>query len=90
MLSNCSPTSPADMDWASLYSAYAVQKNENEQNMQVDGVTNVNEKQGNARAIIKNVEIADIGCGFGGLLFALAPKFSDTLILGMTSLLLHA
>lgn len=31
----------------------------------------------------KQVEIADIGCGFGGLLFALAPKMPDTLILGM-------
>jgi tRNA (guanine-N7-)-methyltransferase len=30
----------------------------------------------------KNVEIADIGCGFGGLLFGLAPQFPDQLILG--------
>lgn len=28
------------------------------------------------------IEIADIGCGFGGLLFALAPKLPETLILG--------
>jgi len=31
----------------------------------------------------RRVEVADIGCGFGGLLFALAPKMPDTLILGM-------
>ncbi|KAK5011116.1 tRNA (guanine-N(7)-)-methyltransferase (tRNA(m7G46)-methyltransferase) [Elasticomyces elasticus] len=31
----------------------------------------------------KRVEIADIGCGFGGLLFALAPLMSSTLILGL-------
>ncbi|KAF2667644.1 putative methyltransferase [Microthyrium microscopicum] len=31
----------------------------------------------------KKVEIVDIGCGFGGLLFALAPKLPETLILGM-------
>jgi tRNA (guanine-N7-)-methyltransferase len=30
----------------------------------------------------KKVEIADIGCGFGGLLFALGPRFPETLILG--------
>ena len=30
----------------------------------------------------KQVEVADIGCGFGGLLFALAPKMPDTLLLG--------
>ena len=29
------------------------------------------------------VTIADIGCGFGGLMFALAPLFSHQLILGM-------
>jgi tRNA (guanine-N7-)-methyltransferase len=31
----------------------------------------------------KKVEIADIGCGFGGLLVSLAPLFPDKLILGM-------
>jgi tRNA (guanine-N7-)-methyltransferase len=35
------------------------------------------------RAVAKQVEVADIGCGFGGLLFALAPKMPDTLIMGM-------
>jgi tRNA (guanine-N7-)-methyltransferase len=33
----------------------------------------------------KAVEIADIGCGYGGLLFALSPRFPDSLILGMRS-----
>lgn len=27
-------------------------------------------------------EFADVGCGFGGLLISLAPKFPDTLMLG--------
>ena len=31
----------------------------------------------------KEVSIVDIGCGFGGLLFGLAPLFQDKLILGM-------
>lgn len=31
----------------------------------------------------KQVTIADIGCGFGGLLFALSPKLPQSLILGM-------
>ena len=30
----------------------------------------------------KHVEIADIGCGFGGLLFALGPQFPETMVLG--------
>lgn len=29
------------------------------------------------------VEFADIGCGYGGLLVALSPMFPDTLMLGM-------
>jgi tRNA (guanine-N7-)-methyltransferase len=33
--------------------------------------------------LTEEVEVADIGCGFGGLLFALAPKMPETLILGM-------
>lgn len=34
------------------------------------------------RRLRKDVEIVDIGCGFGGLLVALAPKMPDTLVLG--------
>jgi hypothetical protein len=30
------------------------------------------------------VEIADIGCGFGGLLVALSPLFPNTLMLGLS------
>lgn len=30
----------------------------------------------------KPVEVADIGCGFGGLLFALGPHFPDMLMMG--------
>ncbi|QPG75425.1 tRNA (guanine-N(7)-)-methyltransferase (tRNA(m7G46)-methyltransferase) [Brettanomyces nanus] len=33
--------------------------------------------------ISREVQITDIGCGFGGLTVALAAEFSDTLILGM-------
>jgi tRNA G46 methylase TrmB len=30
----------------------------------------------------KRVEVLDIGCGFGGLIMALAPLMPDTLMLG--------
>ena len=80
------------MDWAALYPAYAAKKpEENEKShegeMQIDeshDVALTEEEQKAAKAITKNVEIADIGCGFGGLLFALAPQFPDTLMLGTT------
>jgi len=31
----------------------------------------------------KKVEVADIGCGFGGLIVSLAPKLPETLMLGL-------
>jgi tRNA (guanine-N7-)-methyltransferase len=72
------------MDWASLYPAYAVKGQEEEMGITRDESCDAGEQQQRkVKAISKNVEIADIGCGFGGLLFALAPKFPDTLILGI-------
>lgn len=70
------------MDWASLYPAYA--KNQKQETEETTGESHdvSLEEQRELNAVTKNVEIADIGCGFGGLLFALAPKFPDTLILG--------
>lgn len=37
----------------------------------------------NSKTASPKVEIADIGCGFGGLLVSLATEFPDKLILGM-------
>ncbi|KAK8168707.1 putative methyltransferase-domain-containing protein [Phyllosticta citrichinensis] len=107
------------MDWASLYPAYAVEKQPHEQSQQqrpepedaqvaragdvemTDGAAGgeqqqqqereqaesselrVAEKTLGQRRISKDVEIADIGCGFGGLLFALAPKLPESLLLGL-------
>lgn len=33
--------------------------------------------------LTKDVEVVDIGCGFGGLLIALAPLLPETLMVGM-------
>lgn len=37
-----------------------------------------------SKKLTKDVEVADIGCGFGGLLMALAPTMPDTLCLGQS------
>jgi tRNA (guanine-N7-)-methyltransferase len=71
------------MDWATLYPAFALK----DRSLSASEPTSESghkdeEEQRNFKAISKGVEIADIGCGFGGLLFALAPQFPDTLILG--------
>lgn len=57
------------MDWSTHYPAYFSQPNE-------DGSINPGEKK---------VEWADVGCGFGGLLMALAPLFPEKLMLGTSS-----
>ncbi|KAJ6089735.1 hypothetical protein N7467_004951 [Penicillium canescens] len=64
------PISPAHMDWSSHYPAY------------VDPDTSKTNLSG-ARQLTKNVEVVDIGCGFGGLLVGLAPLLPDTLMVGM-------
>lgn len=64
------PESPAAMNWSEHYPAYVVKP---EESSEVCGPLRLS----------KQVTVADIGCGFGGLLFALAPRFPDSLILGM-------
>ncbi|WPG99739.1 tRNA (guanine-N(7)-)-methyltransferase [Acrodontium crateriforme] len=65
------PESPAAMDWAQHYPAFAEPQSANS-----DAIAT-------PRAMTKQVQVADIGCGFGGLLFALAPRMPETLILGL-------
>jgi tRNA (guanine-N7-)-methyltransferase len=62
------------MDWSSYYPTY----------VEESGLPNETSSGKNpaARQLRKDVEIADIGCGFGGLLVALAPVLPDTLLLG--------
>ncbi|KAG0649566.1 RNA methyltransferase [Hyphodiscus hymeniophilus] len=61
------PISPAHMDWSLLYPAFVEPAAE----------------PGSTSKLTQDVEVADIGCGFGGLLIALAPKLPKTLLLGM-------
>ena len=67
------------MTWAKHYPAFAKQLASIEQPS-----SETDNQHGETRPeMTKEVEVADIGCGFGGLLFALAPKMPETLILGM-------
>lgn len=56
------------MDWSSYYPSY------------VDEEAPRDESK--PPRMKQDVEIVDIGCGFGGLLVGLAPVFPDKLILG--------
>jgi tRNA (guanine-N7-)-methyltransferase len=72
------------MDWASHYPAFAVKV----AGSNVTGSEDQKEKgQAKSKQITRQVEIADIGCGYGGLLFALAPKLPDTLLVGTFTIL---
>lgn len=69
------------MDWTALYPAFV--EPEPERTIRGEGGL---EGEGKAvRKISKQVTVADIGCGFGGLLVALATKLPDELILGTTN-----
>ena len=67
------------MNWAALYPFYAADKQEDGQ---AGAEAEAEERPDTLAQMKKKVEIADIGCGFGGLLFGLAPVFPDSLIVG--------
>ena len=71
----CSPISPAHMDWSTYYPAFTAEEPAPDE--QPDGTD-----PPTIRRLVKDVEIADIGCGFGGLLVALGPRLPDQLLLG--------
>lgn len=73
------------MDWAHLYPAYKAPEDVVDTEMRIEGA-NAPEESAAAKQLpkrlLKDVEVADIGCGFGGLLMALSPELPDSLILG--------
>lgn len=69
-----SPASPDLMDWATHYPAYvALDPDPSELN---------DNPKSDLKPLKKVVTVADIGCGFGGLLVALAPILPDELLIG--------
>jgi tRNA G46 methylase TrmB len=70
------------MDWSSYYPAFIAPQPSAHQ----DNHTTTAPEEGiqTMPKLVKDVEIADIGCGFGGLLVALAPRLPDQLLLGET------
>ncbi|KAL3859032.1 hypothetical protein ACJMK2_009270 [Sinanodonta woodiana] len=62
------PAHPVEMDWTEYYPQYF---DKSDTNMEIDVVNKF------------KVDVADIGCGYGGLLVELSPLFPDTLMLGI-------
>ncbi|KAL8734784.1 MAG: hypothetical protein Q9181_003045 [Wetmoreana brouardii] len=69
------PVSPDLMDWATLYPAYVA--------FNTEPTIPSEDSATKPRSLSKDVTVADIGCGFGGLLVALGPKLPDELLIGM-------
>lgn len=74
------------MNWSALYPFYA--ENTPGSNYSNAGARVRDNTEHKPARTMQKVEIVDIGCGFGGLLFALAPVLLDTLIIGTSSVLL--
>ncbi|XP_029450791.1 tRNA (guanine-N(7)-)-methyltransferase isoform X2 [Rhinatrema bivittatum] len=70
------PAKPEDMDWAEYYPEFF--KPFNPDFRHDDEKDLIEESKPKAQ-----VEFADIGCGYGGLLVELSPLFPDTLMLGL-------
>jgi tRNA (guanine-N7-)-methyltransferase len=68
-----SPISPAHMDWGSHFPAFI---DPDFTKITVTG----------AQKLVKDVEVVDIGCGYGGLLVGLAPLMPDVLMVGKYTL----
>jgi tRNA (guanine-N7-)-methyltransferase len=65
------------MDWSPYYPAFLTPPESAD-----SAASSTEENNAAGQHLVKDVEVADIGCGFGGLLVALAPKLPDTLLLG--------
>lgn len=72
------------MDWSSHFPAYIAPPDENSSNRNNKILGDMNKNAPTIRRLVKPVTVADIGCGFGGLLIALSPLLPDDLILGTT------
>src|SRR5688500_15506732 len=78
-----SPPSPDQMDWSSLYPHYVVDEPQGQKSPALEAATGQELAPVQPTRLTQDVEVADIGCGFGGLLVALAPTMPETLILGL-------
>lgn len=63
-----SPASPAHMDWSAHFPFFVSPEQTS--------------NPGEPPRMSQPVEMADVGCGFGGLLVALSPVFPNTLMIG--------
>ena len=71
------------MDWSSLYPDYVVDEPQEQESSTPEATSTQDLAPVKPKRLTQDVEVADIGCGFGGLLVALAPMMPDALVLGL-------
>ncbi|KAI0602127.1 putative methyltransferase [Biscogniauxia sp. FL1348] len=76
------PVTPQHMDWSTYFPAFVATQDEDTTTSQTTETADVLSRRP-PKQLTKDVEVVDIGCGFGGLLVALAPAMPDTLLIGM-------
>ncbi|KAI2633507.1 putative methyltransferase-domain-containing protein [Xylaria nigripes] len=76
------PKTPDDMDWHTYFPAFVANVDPITTSQPIDA-SETDATDLSPRKLTKDVEVVDIGCGFGGLLVALAPVLADTLLVGM-------
>ncbi|PNS19762.1 tRNA (guanine-N(7)-)-methyltransferase [Sphaceloma murrayae] len=74
------PATPNHMDWTTHFPAFVDDRKPSDS---METGTEDSHEATLPRPLKQPVEIADIGCGFGGLLFALSPRMPTTLIVGL-------
>ncbi|KAK4105209.1 hypothetical protein N658DRAFT_462215 [Parathielavia hyrcaniae] len=77
------PPHPDQMDWSSLYPDYVVDEPQEQPTPAPETPSDLDLAPLRPKRISQEVEVADIGCGFGGLLVALGPLMPGTLVLGL-------
>lgn len=74
------------MNWSSMYPHYVEEDGPADQTpTDPETLPDQDSAVVKPKRLTQDVEVADIGCGFGGLLIALAPALPNTLILGKFS-----
>ncbi|KXJ86311.1 putative methyltransferase-domain-containing protein [Microdochium bolleyi] len=77
------PISPQHMDWSPYFPAFVAKPDEgNTTETSRNDPTSLPRDPKN-QTLTKDVDIVDIGCGFGGLIVALSPALPDNLMIGM-------
>ncbi|KAH8666666.1 guanine-N(7)--methyltransferase [Xylariales sp. PMI_506] len=71
------PATPDDMDWSPHFPAFVASLED------LPDADSAQQAHTTPRKLRQEVEIIDIGCGFGGLLVAMAPAVPSSLMLGL-------